>query len=122
MAQARSARSRTVSHVRRWAGTGMARPRLTSQLLQSDGVPVMKDLIARIDRNIDETLLNLGNIVLRLSSPELTRSREERRALAQSVNQFSLCASHSSDPRVQLMAEELRQTLKPRLRLVASRI
>lgn len=81
----------------------------------------MDDLIGKIDRNIDEVLLNLGEMVLRLSSPQLTRSREERQALAQSVNQFSLCASHSNDPRVQQMAEVLRETLKPRLRLVASR-
>jgi hypothetical protein len=81
----------------------------------------MKDLIVEIDRNIDEVLLNLGKMVLRLSSPQLTRTREERHALAQSVSHFSLCATHSRDPRVQQMAEELRGTLKPRLRLVASR-
>jgi hypothetical protein len=81
----------------------------------------MNDLIVKLDRNIDEVLLNLGTIVLRLSSPQLTRSREERQALVQSVNQFSLCAVHSKDPRVQEMAGALRETLKPRLRLVASR-
>jgi hypothetical protein len=81
----------------------------------------MNELILKLDRNIDEVLLNLGALVLRLSSPQLTRSREERQALVQSVNQFSLCAANSKDPRVQRLAEELRDTLKPRLRLVASR-
>jgi hypothetical protein len=84
-------------------------------------MPAMNDLIVKLDRDIDEVLLNLGAIVLRLSSPRLTRSREERRALAQSVNQFSLCAVQSKDPRVLEMADTLRETLKPRLRLVASR-
>jgi hypothetical protein len=81
----------------------------------------MNDLIVKLDRNIDEVLLNLGGLVLRLSSPQLTRSREEHRALAQSVNQFALCALQSRDPRVRQMADRLRDTLKPRLRLVASR-
>jgi hypothetical protein len=81
----------------------------------------MNDLIVKLDRNIDEVLLNLGAMVLRLSSPQLTRSREEHQALAQSVNQFALCALQSRDPRVREMADRLRDTLKPRLRLVASR-
>jgi hypothetical protein len=85
------------------------------------GVPVMDDLIVKIDRNIDEVLVNLGRMVLRLSSPQVTRTREERQALARSVGQFSLCASRSTDPRVQELAEELQDTLKPRLRVVASR-
>jgi hypothetical protein len=81
----------------------------------------MDDLIIKIDRNIDEVLVNLGRMVLRLSSPQVTRTREERQALARSVGQFSLCATRSRDPRVQELAEELRDTLKPRLRLAASR-
>jgi uncharacterized protein YejL (UPF0352 family) len=81
----------------------------------------MDDLIVKIDRNIDEVLVNLGNMVLRLSSPQVTRTREERQALARSVGKFSLCATRSRDPRVQALAEELQDTLKPRLRLVASR-
>jgi hypothetical protein len=81
----------------------------------------MDDLIVRIDRNIDEVLVNLGAMVLRLSSPQLTRTTEEHRALARSVNQFSLCASRSADPRVQKLATELEETVRPRLRLVASR-
>ena len=50
--------------------------------LARTGVPVMDDLIIKIDRNIDEVLVNLGRMVLRLSSPQVTRTREERQALA----------------------------------------
>jgi hypothetical protein len=81
----------------------------------------MDDLIVQIDRNIDEVLVNLGRMVLRLSSPQVTRTSEERRALARSVGQFSLCATRSSDPRVRELAQALQDTLKPRLRLVVSR-
>jgi hypothetical protein len=81
----------------------------------------MDDLIVKIDRNIDEVLVNLGRMVLRLSSPQVTRTREERQALARSVGQFSLCATRSGDPRVQELAKALQDTLKPRLRLVANR-
>jgi hypothetical protein len=76
---------------------------------------------ARIDSALDEVLVQLGGIVLRLSSPQVTRSREERRALARSVNQYVVCAASSDDPRVQRLKVELQDTLKPRLRLVASR-
>jgi hypothetical protein len=81
----------------------------------------MIENIARIDKALDELLVNLGQMVLRLSSPQLTRTREEREALARSVHQFSTCAMHSTDPRVLQLAEELENVLKPRLRLVASR-
>ena len=77
--------------------------------------------LARMDRALDEMLVRLGGIVLKLSSPQVTKSGEERRALARSVNQYSGCAARSDDPRVQGLEAELRQTLKPRLRLVASR-
>jgi hypothetical protein len=80
----------------------------------------MKEL-ARIDQAIDELLLQLGGIVLRLSSPEVTKSLDERRALARSVNQYSVCAARSDDPRVQELKAELEKTIRPRLRLVASR-
>jgi hypothetical protein len=80
----------------------------------------MKEL-ARIDQAIDELLLQLGGIVLRLSSPEVTKSLDERRALARSVNQYSVCAARSDDPRVQEFKAELEKTIRPRLRLVASR-
>ena len=59
------------------------------------------DQLTRIDKTLDEALVNLGAIVLRLSDPAVTRTAQERRALARSVNQFSLCADHSGDPRVQ---------------------
>jgi hypothetical protein len=51
----------------------------------------------------------------------VTKSGEERHALARSVHQFSICATHSSDARVQRLKAELDETLKPRLRLVANR-
>lgn len=77
--------------------------------------------IAKIDRALDELLVNLGGMVLRLADPDVTRSRQEREALARSVNQFAICAARSGDPRVKQLDEQLQQTLKPRLRLVASR-
>ena len=80
----------------------------------------MKEL-AGIDRAIDELLVQLGGIVLRLSSPQVTKSRDERRALARSVNQYSVCAARSADPRVQALKVDLEETIKPRLALVASR-
>ena len=50
--------------------------------------------------------------------PEVTRTPEERHALACSVNQYSVCAARSGDPRVQQLKAELEETIKPRLRLV----
>ena len=76
---------------------------------------------ARIDSALDELLVQLGRIVLRLSSPQVTRSGEERRALARSVHQYAVCAAGSDDPRVLQLNAELQETIKPRLRLVASR-
>jgi hypothetical protein len=70
--------------------------------------------LAAMDRALDDVLVQLGGIVLRLSSPQLTRSGEERRALARSVNQYSICAASSDDPRVQRLKLELQETLKPR--------
>ena len=55
---------------------------------------------ARMDRALDEVLVQLGGMVLRLSSPEVTRTAEERHALKRSVNQYAVCAAHSDDPRV----------------------
>jgi len=77
--------------------------------------------LASMDRALDEILVQLGGIVLRLSAPQVTKSPEERRALARSVHQFSICAAHSRDPRVQQLKAELDETLKPQLRLVARR-
>ena len=76
---------------------------------------------AGIDQAIDELLVQLGGIVLRLSSPQVTRSPDERRALVRSVNQYSVCAARSGDPRVHELKIELKAALKPPLRLVARR-
>ena len=76
---------------------------------------------ARMDRALDEVLVQLGGMVLRLSSPEVTRTAEERQALKRSVNQYAICAAHSDDPRVHQLKSELEETIKPQLRLVASR-
>ncbi len=81
----------------------------------------MMEQIAKIDMALDELLVGLGGMVLRLAHPQVTRTHEERAALARSVNQFSTCAARSRDPRVLQLNEDLRATLKPRLRLVASR-
>ena len=77
--------------------------------------------LAEVDRVLDEMLVQLGGIVLRLSSPRVTRTRDERHALARSVNQYSVCAARSGDPRVHQLKAELEETIKPHLRLVASR-
>jgi hypothetical protein len=79
------------------------------------------DQFAGMDRALDEMLVQLGGMVLRLSSPEVTRTAEERHALARSVNQYSVCAAWSDDPRVHQLKGELEETVKPHLRLVASR-
>ena len=79
------------------------------------------DELAGIDGRLDELLVNLAGIVLRLAQPGVTKSAEEFQALAQSVRQYCICAAHSRDPRVQRLKRELEQTLKPRLRIVASR-
>ena len=79
------------------------------------------DQFAGMDRALDETLVQLGGMVLRLSSPEVTRTPEERHALACSVKQYSVCAARSGDRRVHQLKIELEQTIKPHLRLVASR-
>ncbi|WFU80183.1 hypothetical protein QA645_37740 [Bradyrhizobium sp. CIAT3101] len=75
--------------------------------------------LATIDLALDEMLVNLATIVLRLSKPELTRTPEARRALVQSVHQYAVCAARSTDPRVHELKLELEQTLKPSLRIVA---
>jgi hypothetical protein len=75
----------------------------------------------KIDRALDELLVQLGGMVLRLSAPEVTRTAEERHALVLSVNQYAVCAARSEDPRVHQLKGELEATLRPRLRMVASR-
>jgi hypothetical protein len=77
--------------------------------------------IVGIDRALDELLVLLGGMVLRLAAPEVTRTPEERCALAKSVNQSAVCAARSGDPRVRQLKTELEATLRPRLRLVVSR-
>ena len=79
------------------------------------------DQLVGMDRALDEMLVQLGGMVLRLSSPEVTRTAEERSALKRSVNQYAVCAARSDDPRVHQIKVELEETLKPKLRLVASR-
>jgi hypothetical protein len=79
------------------------------------------DDVTKIDKALDEVLVHLGGMVLKLSSPQVTKTRDEHQALARSVHQYSVCAVKSSDPRVQKLKTELEQTLRPRLRLVASR-
>jgi hypothetical protein len=73
-----------------------------------------------IDVALDEMLVNLAAIVLRLSKPEVTRTPEARRALAQSVHQYAVCAAHSTDPRVHELKSQLEGTLRPNLRIVAN--
>jgi hypothetical protein len=77
--------------------------------------------LAKIDRALDEMLVRLGAIVLRLSHPDVTRTPEERHALVLSVNQFAACAARSDDPRVHQLKIDLEATLKPQLRLVVAR-
>jgi hypothetical protein len=80
----------------------------------------MKDF-AKIDHALDETLVGLGTIVLRLATPSVTRTADERRALAKSVSQFALCANRSADPRVHELRAKLQETVRPRLKVVSSR-
>ncbi|MCA6107849.1 hypothetical protein [Bradyrhizobium cenepequi] len=79
----------------------------------------MKNELDKIDRTLDEMLVNLGAIVLKLAA--VSKTAAERRALAQSVHQYSVCAGRSSDPRVQRLRAELEATLQPQLKLVSSR-
>jgi hypothetical protein len=78
------------------------------------------DEIAKIDRALDEILIHLGGLVLKLSSDEITKTTAEHQALVKSVNQYSVCAVRSSDPRVKKMEADLQKTLKPQLRLVVN--
>jgi hypothetical protein len=76
--------------------------------------------VARHDRALDEVLVNLGAMVLRLADPKVTRAAAERRALAQSVRQYGLCADRSADPRVHRLRAQLDETVKPKMKLVWS--
>jgi malic enzyme len=75
--------------------------------------------LATIDVALDEMLVNLAAIVLQLSNPNVTRTPEARRALAQSVHQYAVCAARSTDPRVHQLKSQLEETLKPNLRIIA---
>ncbi|GMO43525.1 MULTISPECIES: hypothetical protein [Bradyrhizobium] len=75
--------------------------------------------LGTIDVALDEMLVNLAAIVLRLARPDVTRTPEARRALAQSVHQYAVCARRSRDPRVHELKSQLEETLKPALRIVA---
>jgi len=75
--------------------------------------------VRTIDVALDEMLVNLATIVMRLSKPDVTRTPEARRALAQSVHQYAVCAARSTDPRVHELKTQLEGTLKPNLRIVA---
>jgi hypothetical protein len=77
--------------------------------------------VATIDRALDEALVNLGAMVLRLADPAVTRTADERQALARSVRQYAICADRSADPRVHELRNELEEKLKPTLKLVSSR-
>ena len=77
--------------------------------------------IAGVDRALDEMLVQLGAHGAEAVQPGGNAHAEERHALARSVNQYSVCAARSDDPRVHQLKTELEETIKPRLRLVASR-
>jgi hypothetical protein len=64
-----------------------------------------------IDRTIDEILIRLGNAVLILAHPDITRTEDEKAALAKSVNQFAVCAGNSRDERVVMLACRLEAAL-----------
>lgn len=71
--------------------------------------------LAKIDHTLDEALVRLGAVVMRLADPTVTRIADEHRALAVSVRQFSLCADRSADPRVYALRNELERRIKPAL-------
>jgi hypothetical protein len=77
--------------------------------------------VAKIDRALDEVLVQLGGMVLTLACPQVTRTGAERQALARSVSQYAICAASSDDPRVIELPAKLEQSATPKLRLVASK-
>ncbi|MDQ8729412.1 hypothetical protein [Bradyrhizobium sp. LHD-71] len=78
-------------------------------------VPTIRGEAAMFDQAIDEILIRLGEIVLALSHPDVTRSDEEKAALVKSVNQFATCASSSSDERVIALARQLEAAVNAQL-------
>jgi hypothetical protein len=81
----------------------------------------MANEFAVIDRVLDEVLVQLGGMVLTLASPRVTKTSEERQALARSVSQYAICAANSDDPRVKELKARLEDSLKPKLQLVISK-
>jgi hypothetical protein len=67
------------------------------------------------DRAIDEILLRLGNTVLTLAHPEVTRTADEKAALVKSVNQFAVCAANSRDERVTALLARLEAAVNSHL-------
>jgi hypothetical protein len=80
----------------------------------------MANEFATIDRALDEVLVQLGRMALTLASPRVTKTGEERQALARSVSQYAVCAANSDDPRVKELKARLEESLKEKLRLVVS--
>ena len=54
--------------------------------------------VAAIDRAIDELLVQLGEMVLRLSSPQVTKRTDERRAAMVSNLMVVLCGERDTQP------------------------
>jgi hypothetical protein len=78
----------------------------------------MADKFAVIDRVLDEVLVQLGGMVLTLASPRVTKTAEERQALARSVSQYAICAADSDDPRVKELKARLEVSVRPKLQVV----
>jgi hypothetical protein len=70
------------------------------------------DETAKIDHILDELLVSVGKMVLRLSHPTVTKTPDEREALARSVARYSICACRSAKPRVHKLKAELEDVLK----------
>ena len=75
--------------------------------------------VARIDRAIDKLLVQLGEMVLRLSSPQVTK-RDLTSGARWCVRSISIRSAQRipDDPRVHELKAELDETIRPRLRLV----
>jgi len=73
----------------------------------------VKPDLAKIDSTLDEALVRLGAVVMRLADPTVTRTAAEHRALAASVRQFALCADRSADSRVHALRNGLERRVKP---------
>jgi hypothetical protein len=56
------------------------------------------DEFAKIDRMLDELLVSLGCMALRLSSPDVTKTADERKALARSIDQYACARAARATP------------------------